>query len=226
MALSLARLLNSPLAHGFALTFARPVYRTIFLVLLALGTNAGIFLSYTSLWARTVLDATPGLASVLFLAYGLAGSVGNTLLGIWSDRLRRRVPLIVGSTATASLAVASMAFIPSFPLAVVACALAGVNAFSPTLALASDHVRHDASLPSATAPVVIATERMAWSLGILIGPAIAAALLALTASFPSLYLTGALCIASGTLLALHLEDAPGTTGAPVHHGPARRALPA
>ena len=95
-------------------------YRNIWMLMITPGGVAGAVMTFAGLWGVPWLMQVYGLnareaaavASVQLVAWAL----GGPLLGTWSERLGRRKPLYVATSAIALLGWAVVIFVPALPL--------------------------------------------------------------------------------------------------------------
>ena len=60
-------------------------------------------MSYTSVWAATTFGLGAQGVAMLYVVSGIAGAIGNPLIGLYSDRLRLRRPFVVGQLIVCAL---------------------------------------------------------------------------------------------------------------------------
>ncbi|MFO1152459.1 MAG: MFS transporter [Rhodospirillales bacterium] len=95
-------------------------YRNTWLLTMAPGALAGSATTFCGLWGLPFLTThyhlAPTSAAMITSAGLIAWGVGSPILGGLSDRLRRRKPLYVASSAAAALAWGILASLPALPV--------------------------------------------------------------------------------------------------------------
>ena len=170
---ALARLGGALLA-GYPLVFARPAFRALFVVMLLAGTAQGMALAYVAVWANESFGVGPQAVATLFLVSGLVGATGNPLIGLLSDRFGWRRRLIVGQLALTSIAYVGYTQVQTYDAALVLVAFSGFGVMGLVLAMVNDLIRALPEAERGDALRILSAERTAWSIGIILGPAIAA----------------------------------------------------
>jgi MFS family permease len=128
----------------------------------------------------------------VFFAAGLVEVVLNPLLGRFSDRIGRLVPIRVSLLASAVVATALAAASGAAAIAVLVCcaSISFGSLYTPSMSLAS----HRAEAVGLAQGLAFGVVNTAWAFGELIGPTVGGAL-AETAGDPAPYLVGAsLCV--------------------------------
>ena len=169
---------GSAFLAGYPLVFAAPRFRSLFVVLLLAGTASGMAMAYVAVWASTDFHIGPQAVSMLFVVSGLTGAIGNPLIGIVSDRYGRRRGLIVGQLAITALAYIGYTQAASYSVAIALVAFSGFGVMGLVLAIVNDLIRALPRDEQRNAARILAAERTGWSIGIIIGPAVAAAIVA------------------------------------------------
>lgn len=159
---------------GYPLVLADPSFRALFLVLLLAGTASAMAMAYTSVWASETFGIGPQAVGMVFVVSGLAGALGNPMLGLLSDRFGWRRPLIVGQLAVVSLAYAGYTLVTDFAAALGLVALSSFSIMGLALAVVNDIVTSMPELEKRNAVRILAAERTAWSIGVILGPVVAA----------------------------------------------------
>jgi MFS family permease len=156
--------------------FGDPLFRRLFLILLFAGSAQGMAMSYTSVWAASTFDLGPQAVAWLFVVSGIVGAIGNPLIGMLSDRLATRRPFVVGQLLVCSAAFVGYTQARTYEAALALVAFAGFGVMGLVLTTVADVARGRAELPERTRLSVLSTERTAWAMGIIVGPAVAAVL--------------------------------------------------
>ncbi|MGI5219713.1 MFS transporter [Nocardia sp. CA-290969] len=85
------------------------------LLLATLGTN-GTFYAFAGLWGVPLLTETRGLSNTVAAAYTTGAlavyGVGCLVIGVWSDRVGRRKPFLLGTSSIAALGWVGLAALP------------------------------------------------------------------------------------------------------------------
>jgi MFS family permease len=183
---------GTALLAGYPAVFRNRAFRSLFIVLLLAGTASGMAMAYVSVWASETFGLGPQGVAFFFVVSGLAGAIGNPALGLISDRIGRRRPIILGQLLVTSAAFVGYTQVTSYPLALGLVAFSGFGVMGLVLAMVHDLVR---SLPEAArrnAASIVATERTAWSIGIILGPVSAAAIVTMAADTRPVFAAAAL----------------------------------
>jgi MFS family permease len=193
----LARLGGALLA-GYPLVFARSQFRALFLVLLLAGTASGMAMAYVAVWANETFGIGPQAVATLFVVSGLVGAAGNPLIGLLSDRFGWRRRLIVGQLALTSLAYLGYTQAMTYTAALLLVAFSGFGVMGLVLAMVNDLVRALPEDERRDAVRILSAERTAWSIGIILGPAAAAAIVTATGGTRPVFVAAALvqCLAA------------------------------
>lgn len=163
---------------------------------------------YLLYYLQDAVDLTKKQAeSGVFLLTGLYGAVTVVtaiLGGIWSDRVGRRKPFVIGAGLVAAAALLLLAFVSTWPGAIVGAVLLGVGFGTYT---AVDFALITQVLPSA--------EDRARDLGVInianalpqvLAPAVAAAVLGLGLGYSTLYVVAALVSVAGSWLVVRIRS--------------------
>jgi predicted MFS family arabinose efflux permease len=137
-------------------------------------------MSYTSVWAATTFGLGPQGVAMLYVVSGIVGAIGNPLIGLYSDRLRLRRPFVVGQLIVCALALLGYTQTRSYEVALFLVAFSGFGVMGLTLTTVGDVARSRGDLPPAAVLRILSTERTAWAMGIIVGPAVAALIVTLT----------------------------------------------
>lgn len=168
------------LAAGYPDVWDDPVFRRLFLVLLLAGSAQGMAMSYTSVWAAATFGLGPQGVATLYVVAGVFGAVGNPLLGLLSDRIGRRKPFVLGQLIVCSLALLGYTQARSYEAALALVSVSGFGVMGLVLTTVADVARARSTLTQPVLLRVLSTERTAWAMGIIVGPAVAAAIVGLT----------------------------------------------
>lgn len=206
--------LSSALLAGYPLVFASRPFRTLFVVLLLGGTAAGMALAYVSVWAADAFEIGPRAVGTLFVASGLTGAVANPLIGLLSDRLGWRRGLVIGQLAIAALAFLGYTQARSYEVAIGLVALSGLGILGIVLAMVNDLVRALPESERRSATRVLAAERTAWSIGIILGPAVAAGIVAVAGQIRPVFVAAALFQVAAIVAVLQVRPSESQTGGP------------
>jgi MFS family permease len=159
-------------------------------------------MSYTSVWAAETFGLGPQGVAMMFVVSGAAGAVGNPLLGFLSDRAGARRPFVVGQLVVTGLAYVGYAFAQQYEVGLALVAFSGFGIMGMSLASVGDHVRSEPRLGGPVGLRVLSTERTAWAMGIIVGPATAAVIVTLADGVSPVFVVAALIHAAAALLAL------------------------
>ncbi|MCL4465207.1 MAG: MFS transporter [Chloroflexi bacterium] len=168
--------LGGAILAGYPDVFAAPPFRSLFFVLLLCGTASGMSMSYVSVWAANTFGIGPQAVAMLFIASGMTGAIANPLLGLLSDRRGWRRQLIVGQLALMSLAYLGYTQATTYAVGVGLVAFSGLGVMGLAMAMVNDFVRALPETERRNVARILAVERTGWSIGIIIGPAGAAAI--------------------------------------------------
>lgn len=184
--------LEEMLFAGYPLVLSNPPFRALFLVLLFGGSAFSMSMAYTSVWASETFNIGPQAVAMVFVVNGVAGVIGNPLLGLLSDRLGWRRRLIAAQLAVVSLAYLGYTQVTDYSIALVLVALTSFSIMGLVLAMVNDLIASMPGLDRLSASRIVAAERVAWSMGIIIGPVIAAAVVSALGSTPPVFVAAAL----------------------------------
>jgi MFS family permease len=159
-------------------------------------------MSYTSVWAAETFGLGPQGVAMMFVVSGAAGAVGNPLLGLLSDWVGSRRRFVVGQLAITGVAYAGYAFAQQYEVGLALVAFSGFGIMGMTLASVGDHVRSEPRLGGPVGLRVLSTERTAWAMGIIIGPATAAVIVTLADGVRPVFVVAAAIHAAAALFAL------------------------
>ena len=182
-------------------------------------------MAYVSVWANETFGIGPQAVATLFLVSGLVGAVGNPLIGLLSDRFGWRRRLDRRPARVTSLAYVGYTQVTTYDGALGARRLLGLRRHG---AGAGDGQRPHpgaAARPSRRDALrILSAERTAWSIGIILGPAIAAAIVTAAGGTRPVFVAAALvqCLAAIMVgrRALRREPADARPRAPTsQHGP-------
>jgi MFS family permease len=159
-------------------------------------------MSYTSVWAAETFGLGPQGVAMMFVVSGAAGAVGNPLLGLLSDRSGSRRAFVVGQLVVTGLAYVGYSLTDTYAVGLFLVAFSGFGIMGMTLASVGDHVRSEPRLGGPVGLRVLATERTAWAMGIIVGPATAAVIVTLADGVRPVFVVAALVHAGAALFAL------------------------
>lgn len=187
-----------------------PIFRRLFLILLLAGSAQGMAMSYTSVWAASTFSLGPQAVAWLFVVSGVVGAIGNPAIGMLSDRLGRRRPFVVGQLVVSSLALVGYTQARSYEAALGLVAFAGFGVMGLVLTTVADVARTRADLPERSRLSVLSTERTAWAMGIIVGPALAAVLVTIAGDVRPIFLGAAILQVVAAAWAWSIRE-PSTT---------------
>lgn len=163
----------------------------LFLVLLVSGTAAGMALAYTAVWASESFSIGPQAVAILFVVSGLTGVIINPLLGLLSDKIGHRRYLIAGQLVLTSIAYLGYTQATTYEMALGLVAVSGLGVMGVVLAMVDDLVGGIPEVSRGEVAQILAAERTGFSIGIILGPAIAAAIVSLTGGTHAVFVTAA-----------------------------------
>lgn len=169
-------------------------------------------LAYTSVWASQTFGLGPQAVALLFVVSGAVGAVGNPLIGLGSDRLGQRAPFVVGQLIICAMALVGYTVATSYAAALVLVAFAGFGVMGLALTMVGDVVRARPELAGLRGLRILSTERTAWAMGIIVGPAAAAAIVSTSGQVKPVFAAAALVQLVAALLALRarrVAEPPG-----------------
>lgn len=136
--------------------------------------------------------------------YGVTTVVTAIAGGAWSDRVGRRKPFVIGSGLVAAVALLLLAFVTTWPGAIVGAVLLGIGFGTYT---AVDFALITQVLPSAADRAKdLGVINIANALPQVLAPAVAAAVLALGLGYSGLYLLAALVSVLGSWLVVNIRS--------------------
>jgi SET family sugar efflux transporter-like MFS transporter len=168
-----------------------PTLRALFFVLLIGGTAQGMALAYTSVWASQTFGLGAQAVAFLYVVSGVVGAIGNPLIGLASDRLGRRGPFVVIQLVVCAAALVGYTLATSYAMALFLVAFAGFGVMGLALTMVGDVVRANPELAGGRGLRILSTERTAWAMGIIIGPASAAVVVSATGQLNPVFLCAA-----------------------------------
>lgn len=135
--------------------------------------------------------------------YAVVTVASAILAGVWSDRVRRRKPFVIGSGLVAAAALLLLAAATTLPVVVISAAILGVGFGSYS---AVDFALITEVLPSADDRAKdLGVINIANALPQVLAPPIAAAVLALGWGYPGLYMFAAAVSVLGSWLVIHIR---------------------
>jgi SET family sugar efflux transporter-like MFS transporter len=168
-----------------------------------------------SVWASEALAIGPQAVAALFVVSGLAGALGNPLIGLLSDRFGWRRGIIIGQLAVTSLALMGRTLVTDYAVAMGLVAFSGFGITGLVLAAVNDLARAMPESEKRNTLRILAVERAAWSMGIIVGPAIAAAIVSTTGATQPVFAAAALIqvAAIGMVWTVRTRAGPRAKGA-------------
>ena len=131
-------------------------------------------LAYTAVWASDVLMLGPQAVGFLFVISGIAGAIGNPLIGILSDRIGRRRPFVIVQLIASGCAMFGYVLTTDYAIALFLVAFSGFGVMGLVLTNVGDILKSRSDFSGGRRLAILSTERAAWAMGIIIGPAAAA----------------------------------------------------
>lgn len=172
--------------------------------------NFGVRIALVPLFLTGILGTDDAMTGNALAAFAIGNGLVLTMSGRWSDRVGRRLPIIVGLVANGALtaAVAGCGSVWLF-LVISLGAGAGIGLFSPSQqAVVADVVGRDRSAGSVLPPF-----QMAGDFGAILGPVVAGVLVDRAGFGIAFLVTGILVIAAGVPWLWARESNPVATGA-------------
>lgn len=163
-------------------------------------------LAYTAVWASDVLMLGPRAVGFLFVISGIAGAIGNPLIGMFSDRIGRRKPFIIVQLIASSCAMLGYVFTTNYAIAMFLVAFSGFGIMGLVLTSIGDILKTRVDLTGGRRLAVLSTERAAWAMGIIVGPALAALVVSLTEDVRLVFLGGSVLQIISVWLALGMRE--------------------
>jgi SET family sugar efflux transporter-like MFS transporter len=165
-------------------------------------------MSYTSVWASETFGLGPQGVAMLFVVSGAAGALGNPLLGLASDRLGARRWFVVAQLVVTGAAYGCYALASRYEVGLLLVAFSGFGIMGMTLASVGDYVQSEPRLGGTVGLRVVSTERTAWAMGIIVGPAAAALIVTLADGVRPVFAVAALVHAAAALFAAAGAEPP------------------
>jgi SET family sugar efflux transporter-like MFS transporter len=165
---------------AFSIVFRDAGYRAIFIELLVVGLGTGLVAPYMAMWVVESLHGTTAKAAFLFVPQGVLSVVVNLLAAAHSDRAGQRKPVMLAGMAVGALAWMGLSVTSSYDMALIFSALTGMSLWGLVYALLGDIMAkraHQSPAVDASAGLITAIERTAFSLGFLTGPVVGGLLL-------------------------------------------------
>ena len=169
----------------------------------------GLIIPYLTIYMTDVIKISDALAGVVLMGYMLSGIPSMIFGGMLVDKIGRRVVLLT-SLGLMAITVFSYSFASDF-LTLLIIALA--DSFVGSLYMPAASAMIADVIPSAKRPQAYSTQRIAWNVGLIFGPAVGAALVA-TQSIKILFLFGAVVLAGAFVMNFIFipETKPENTG--------------
>lgn len=175
-------------------------YRSILIILIALGLGVGLILPYAALWVTERLNGTPAQAAFLFVPAGIVGIVTTTLAASYSDRVSRRRGVLLLALFVGGASRVGLAFSSTYGIALVLFALTGFSGFAILFAMLRDAIdkkqREGVTAPDQGA-FITSLERTGFSFGWLFGPVLGGAAIGLLGYRWLFIVSGLLFLAAG-----------------------------
>jgi MFS family permease len=169
----------------------------------------GLIIPYLTIYMTEEIKISDALAGVVLMGYMLSGIPSMIFGGMLVDKIGRRVVLLT-SLGLMAITVFSYSFASDF-LTLMIIALA--DSFVGSLYMPAASAMIADVIPSERRPQAYSTQRIAWNVGLIFGPAVGAALVT-TQSLKILFLFGALILAGAFIMNFLFipETKPENTG--------------
>ncbi|HXI17896.1 MAG TPA: MFS transporter [Chloroflexota bacterium] len=171
-----ARSLGGTVARPFSgipLALGDATYRPLFLFFLALGSAAGLWLNFVSVWLAQNLGATPAQVGWFFSVSFLAAALGNFSMPMLAERIGSRKSVALGLMAIGVPGAIGMAFANGYWMALISITPLwfGAGLFALLIGLAGDVARARAGVGERDqSGTVIAALQTAMAVGMTLSP--------------------------------------------------------
>ena len=169
----------------------------------------GLIIPYLTIYMTKEIQISDALAGVVLMGYMLSGIPSMIFGGMLVDKIGRRVVLLA-SLGLMAITVFAYSFANDFwTLLIIALA----DSFVGSLYMPAASAMIADVIPTEKRPQAYSTQRIAWNVGLIFGPAVGAALVA-TQSLKVLFVFGALILAGAFFMNLVFipETKPEKTG--------------
>lgn len=185
-----------------------PDFAWAWLTRFLMNLGNAILLLYLLYYLKDAIDLTDDAAESgvfwLTLLYGAITVATAILGGLWSDRVGRRKPFVIGSGLVAALALALLAFADSWTMAVIGAVILAIGFGAYT---AVDFAMITQVLPSdADRAKDLGVINIANALPQVLAPVVAAAVLGLGFGYSTLYLVAAGVSVLGSVLVVQIRS--------------------
>lgn len=175
----------------------------------------GLIIPYLTIYMTADIRISDVAAGVVLMGYTLSGIPGAIFGGMLADKIGRRTVLLI-SLGLMSITVLMYFFAFNF-VSLLAIALA--DSFVGSLYMPAASAMIADVIPSEQRPHAYSTQRIAWNVGFIFGPAAGAAIVA-SASIKELFIFGALILVGAFTMNFFFipETKPDSTGEAVTFG--------
>ena len=169
----------------------------------------GLIIPYLTIYMTADIRISDAAAGVVLMGYTLSGIPGAIFGGMLADKIGRRTVLLI-SLGLMSITILMYFFAFDF-VSLLVIALA--DSFVGSLYMPAASAMIADVIPSEKRPQAYSTQRIAWNVGFIFGPAAGAALVA-SGSIKELFLFGAVILAAAFAMNFFFipETKPDTTG--------------
>lgn len=175
----------------------------------------GLIIPFLTIYMTADIRISDAAAGVVLMGYTLSGIPGAIFGGMLADKIGRRMVLLI-SLGLMSITILMYFFAFDF-VSLLAIALA--DSFAGSLYMPASSAMIADVIPSERRPQAYSTQRIAWNVGLIFGPAAGAAIVA-SASIKELFIFGAVILAAAFAMNFFFipETKPDKTGEAVTFG--------
>jgi MFS family permease len=155
----------------------------------------GLIIPYLTIYMTTTIEISDALAGVVLMGYMLSGIPAMIFGGMLADKIGRRAVLLM-SLGLMAITVFSYSFAYDFVTLLV---IALADSFVGSLYMPAANAIIADVIPSEQRPNAYSTQRIAWNVGLIFGPAAGAALVA-TSSLRELFVFGSVILAGAFVM--------------------------